>query len=222
MYYQHLNLSDPFTLVPTSFETVLKLLEEINPSGATGLYGIAGRFLRDGAAALVGPIAELCDIQGYLVRYLYLSVLRSAFHDLFGQVELEPLFKKGAEGDPRDYRPVSLLPQLSEIVEKTVRGRVRKYLDEKKMLYKHRSGFRAHHSADTCLPYVGDWIHRGFENGMFAGVILIDLQGAFDTVDHEIFLDRVVWCVWALVTLPSRGLNLASRQGRREPARALE
>ena len=61
-YYQHLNLLEPFALAPTSLETVLKLLEEINPSKAKGLYNIAGRFLKDGAAALVEPITELCNL----------------------------------------------------------------------------------------------------------------------------------------------------------------
>ena len=61
-YYQHLNLLEPFALAPTSLETVLKLLEEINPSKATGLDNIAGRFLKDGAAALVEPITELCNL----------------------------------------------------------------------------------------------------------------------------------------------------------------
>ena len=54
-YYQHMNLSDSFSLLPTSSENVLKLLEEINPSKATGLDNIAGRFLKDGATALAGP-----------------------------------------------------------------------------------------------------------------------------------------------------------------------
>ena len=47
-YYQHLNLTEPFSLLPTSTDYVLKLLEEINPSKATGLDNIAGKFLKDG------------------------------------------------------------------------------------------------------------------------------------------------------------------------------
>ena len=58
-------------------------------------------------------------------------------------------------------------------------------------IYKFQSGFRAHHSTDTCLTYLSDKILQGFDNGMLTGMILIDLQKAFDTIDHEIFLDKL-------------------------------
>ena len=83
-YYQYLNISEPFKLVSTSLETVLKLLEEINPSKATGLDNIAGKFLKDGAMALAEPITKLCN----------LSILQSTFPDGCKQAKLKPLFKK--------------------------------------------------------------------------------------------------------------------------------
>ena len=101
-------------------------------------------------------------------------------------------FKKGSKDDPKSYRPISLLPQLSKIIEKTIHNQeVQKYLDEKKILYRYQSGFRAHHSTDTCLSYLNDKILKGFEAKMFTGMILIDLQKALDTIDHEIFLDKM-------------------------------
>ena len=59
-YYSNLNLrSKSFHLTPTSFEIVLKLLEEINPAKAVGIDKIGGRFLKDGAAVLGNPIKNL-------------------------------------------------------------------------------------------------------------------------------------------------------------------
>ena len=68
---------------------------------------------------------------------------------------------------------------------------VQKYLDENRILYRYQSGFRAHHSTDTCLSYLSDKILQGFETGKFIGMILIDQQKAFDTIDHNIFLDKL-------------------------------
>ena len=59
-------------------------------------------------------------------------------------------------------------------------------------IYIKQSGFRAHHLTDACLFYLSDRIHQGFENGMFTCMILIDLQKAFNIIDHEIFLGKLV------------------------------
>ena len=58
-YYQLLNPTEPSSLAPTSLENVLKPLEEINPSKATGLDNIAGKFLKDSATVLARPVTEL-------------------------------------------------------------------------------------------------------------------------------------------------------------------
>ena len=160
-YYQHINISEPFSLSPTSSEYVFKLLGEINTLKATGLDNIAGRFLKDGATTLAKPITELCNV----------SILQSKFPDGYKQAELKPLFTKRAKDDPKKYRPLSLFPQLSKIIEKVIHGQVQKYLDEKKILYRYQSGFRAHHSTDTCLSYLSDKILQGFESGMFKDMI---------------------------------------------------
>ena len=76
-------------------------------------------------------------------------------------------------------------------IEKIIHGQVQKYLDEKKILFRYQSGFHAHHSTDTCLSYLSCKILQGFEIKMFTGMILIDLHKAFDTIDHEIFLDKM-------------------------------
>ena len=61
------------------------------------------------------------------------------------------------------------------------------YLNENNILYKYQSGFRTKHSTDTCLSLLNDNILTGIDNGMLTGMVLIDLQKAFDTIDHEIF-----------------------------------
>ena len=59
------------------------------------------------------------------------------------------------------------------------------------ILFSYQSGFRKHYSTDTCLSYLTDKIRTGFEKGLPTGMVLIDLQKAFDTIDHGIFLDKM-------------------------------
>ena len=59
------------------------------------------------------------------------------------------------------------------------------------ILYRYQSGFRKHYSTDTCLSYLPDKVRTGFEKGSLTGMVLIDLQKAFDTIDHGILLDKM-------------------------------
>ena len=65
------------------------------------------------------------------------------------------------------------------------------YLTDKIILYKHQSGFRKNHSTDTSLSYLTNRILTGFDSGLLTGMILIDLQKAFDTINHDILLKKM-------------------------------
>ena len=65
------------------------------------------------------------------------------------------------------------------------------FLDENKILYRFQSGFKKHFSADSCLSYPNNKIATGFESGLHTGMILIDLQKAFDTINHEILINEM-------------------------------
>ena len=82
--------------------------------------------------------------------------------------------------DLSNYRPFSLLPLISKIFENIVHDQMINYLAQYNILYKYQTGFRAKHSTDLCLSYLNDKDLKGFNNGLFTGVILIDLQKAFD------------------------------------------
>ena len=60
-----------------------------------------------------------------------------------------------------------------------------------KAIFSFQSGFRGKHSTDTCLTYLHDKILKGFDEGLLTGMIAIDLQKAFDTIDHEFLLSKM-------------------------------
>ena len=93
--------------------------------------------------------------------------------------------------DPSNYRRISVLPLISKIYEKIVHNQMIDYLAQYNMLYKYQSDFRTKHSTDLSLFYLNEKILKGFNNGLFTGMILIDLQKAFDTIDHNILLEKL-------------------------------
>ncbi len=65
------------------------------------------------------------------------------------------------------------------------------YLSENDIIYGLQSGFRGSYSTDTCLTYLTDHIRSQVAGGNYTGMVLLDLQKAFDTVDHEILCNKL-------------------------------
>ena len=183
-YYEKLNLkNNSFKFSIVSEEQVLKYLQDIDPSKAAGIDGISGRFIKDGATVLVKPITQLCN----------LSINKSSFPDSYKVAKLKPIYKKGSKTDMKNYRPISLLPLISKILEKVIHDETQTYLSENDILYNFQSGFRKSYSTNHCLAYLADLISRGYDQGLYTGMVLIDLQKAFDTIDHEILFEKMLF-----------------------------
>ena len=181
-YYKNISLDGKsFSFRPTTPASVLKLLQEINPAKSAGIDNMAGKFLKEGASVLASPITDLCN----------LSILLSSFPDDCKIAKLKPLDKKEAKTKPKNYRPISLLPLISKVIEKVILNQTQNFLDTNTILYSYQSGFRKHYSTDNCLSYLTDKVRTGFEKGLLTGMVLIDLQKAFDTIDHGILLDKM-------------------------------
>ena len=127
------------------------------------------------------PISELCN----------LSTALGSFPDTCKIEKVKPLSKKGSKTDPSNYIPISLLPLLSKVFERVVLDQTEEFLSFNKILYDYQSGFRKNHSTDTWLSFLNDKILKGFDDDLVTGMILIDHQKAFDTINHDILLKKL-------------------------------
>ena len=122
-------------------DTVMKILLELNPDKAAGIDNISGKFLKDGAEALAKPVSYICN----------LSIKLSTFPSDCKIAKLKLLFKKGSKTEPKNYRPISLLPLVSKVIEKVIHDQTQCFLDEMKIIFPYQSGFRKNFSTTSCL-----------------------------------------------------------------------
>ena len=102
------------------------------------------------------------------------------------------LKKPGADQtDVINYRPISNLSFISKIVERLVCQQLVSFLEENKLLPNLQSAYRKHHSTETVLLKVVSDILRAADIGHVSLLCLLDLSAAFDTVDHNVLIDRL-------------------------------
>ena len=117
-----------------------------------------------------------------------LSVIQGAVPDDLKSARVVPFFKKNDKTEVSNYRPVYILCVLFKILEKIIIDQAQEYLTSNKLLYGLQSGLRQRFSIDTCLIHLSDYIRLQMDKGHLVGMVLLDLQKAFDTVDRGILL----------------------------------
>ena len=181
MFYKKVSPNlEKFELVFIAEGTIKKLLSCLYVSKAPGMDEISPRFLRDGAEMLAKPISDIIN----------LSIKLSTFTDKYKIAKLTPLFKKGSKTDPKNYRPISLPPLISNLIEQTIHIQTQEYLEINGLIYKFWSSFMKIFSTDSCLVHLTDYIIKDMDKGQHTGMILTDLQKAFDTLDHDVLLKK--------------------------------
>ena len=170
-----------FRLSQTTVAEVEKLLMGISDSKATGEDGIPIRFLKMTKDISV-PI--LCHI-------INRSILTNVVPLEWKYAIISPLYKEGDRNLANNYRPISILPAVSKILERVVHGQLYSHITENNLLSSAQFGFRKHHSTATCILALLDNIYLNMENNKLTGVVFLDLKKAFDTVDHVLLLRKL-------------------------------
>ena len=174
------NYSDSFFIVPISYEEIDLILKSLKDSSC-GWDDFGTQVTKSARLSLVNPLAYICN----------LSMSTGVFPDQLKIAKVIPLYKND---DPKvfsNYRPISVLPIFSKVLERAMYNRLIKYLNDNKILYSFQFGFRKNHSAVMALMILVDKVSKALENGEYALGLFIDFSKAFDTINYDILFTKL-------------------------------
>jgi hypothetical protein len=161
--------------IATSADEVHKILSHLDVAKATGPDGIGCKLLREAAPCISAPLARIFNY----------SLSQAQFPDMWKLAHVVPLYKKGDANDVTNYRPVSLLPCISKVLERIVYDRVYSCLQRHTLLSAKQSGFTPGDSTVNQLLHVCHNIYQAFDEGDEVRGVFLDFSKAFDKVWHK-------------------------------------
>ena len=166
---------------PVTVSQISHLLHGLSGNKATGIDKISCKIIK-----LAAPV-----ISDSLTLTFNQAITLSSFPDEWKIARVVPLYKNGQRSIPGNYRPISVLPAISKIMERILHDQLYNYLTKFDLFSDTQFGFRKFHStAGALLDCTNEW-YINLDRKMFNLVVLIDLKKAFDTVDHQILLSKL-------------------------------
>ena len=175
------NVQNSIFLTSVDDKEVLSMLHKLNSSKSCGPSSISTNLLKTHADLFCEPIKMVINN----------SFLEGKFPDLLKIANVCPIFKKSDRNKCENYRPISLLSNLSKVFERAMHIRLYNFLSDNKSLYNLQFGFREKHSTNHALLSIVEQIRENLDNKTFSCGVFVDLEKAFDTVNHKILLKKL-------------------------------
>ncbi|XP_045115988.1 uncharacterized protein LOC123507079 [Portunus trituberculatus] len=167
--------------VITSEVEVRAILKSLDENKAVGPQDISPHVLRQCAAELARPLTSLFNH----------CLATSTWPEMWKGSSVVPLHKKNSKAEAKNYRPVSLLPVLSKVLETIVASRVTQHLERHHLLSNRQFGFRQGRSvADLHLLLSTKW-SEALDRGKATAVVALDIEAAFDRVWHAALITKL-------------------------------
>ncbi len=164
-----------------STEFVSRELSRLKSTKATGLDKIPARLLKDAAPMITKPITDIINK----------TFLTGKIPRQWKEAKVTPTFKAGSKGNENNYRPISVLPLFSKVMERAVQVQLLQFMTQNNVLSMFQSGFRKMHSTETAVVHLVDQILEGMDGQKLTGAVFIDLKKAFDLVNHQCLLHKL-------------------------------
>ena len=171
---------EAFTFQPVSELEILKIVRSIK-TNACGIDGISAFFFK---LSIEHSVFAFTDIINTSFKF-------NKFPERYKKALVKPIPKIPNPLSASDYRPISLLPAFSKIIEKVAAKQMIEYLRNTGFLDNLQSAYKQAHSTTTALLNVTDDIYEALENSELTFLVLLDYSKAFDCANHKLILAKL-------------------------------
>ena len=172
---------DTMLLSPVTIEELELCIKELDSKKACDIYGMSAKFLK----IMTSEISEsLCMIFNE-------SFSKGIFPDHMKLAMILPFFKGGSKLEVSNYRPVSVLPIISKLLEKLMLKRLTSFMEKNKIIYEHQFGFQKNRSTTLAVVDLYTKIVNTLDKGNYACSVFLDFAKSFDTVNHKILISKL-------------------------------
>lgn len=180
--FPYMSLPDTeFCFLSVSFNEIRDIINHMKNKCSKDIFGLNIKLIKCIKDLIIIPLARLIN----------LCFKESVFPNNMKRAVVVPVFKTGDRGDVCNYRPISLLPVISKIIEKAIALKMVSFFEASGSFTASQFGFRSGSSTVLGILDLVSRIAKSFEDLQYSAVLFCDLSKAFDCVDHQILLKKL-------------------------------
>ena len=168
-------------MLETTEKEVESILVNLKTERSVGWDGISTKILKNSKYMIIPPLTHIIN----------LSISNGIFPSVFKISIIHPIHKSGSKDNITNYRPISVLPALSKVMEKIINKRLLSYLEKENILSPNQYGFRAGYSTSDAATNLTESIALYLDSKMKCLGVFLDLAKAFDTVSIPRLLNKM-------------------------------
>jgi hypothetical protein len=188
--------------MPTTEQEINNVVQALESKKSSGKDELSVDIMKKSVHTILKPLAYICNKSmefGYVPSSMKVA-------------KVCPIHKDGSHSDLNNYRPISVLPSFSKILEKIVYSRFYNFVLKNNILFENQFGFQTAKSTYMALMILYDKISEALDKGEHVIGIFVDLRKAFDTIDHSILLSKLSYYGIRGVALKWAASYLSNRQ----------
>ena len=173
-----------FELAYASAKDINQIIKSLNINKAKVPDGISAKFIK------ISPDYIDCHIADIINK----DISNNKFSENAKTATVRPIFKKADRTEIKNYRPVSLLNIFTKIYERFLHENLTNYVDT--FLSKFISAYRKSCSSNYVLIRLIESWKKSLDQKKFVDIVLMDLSKAFDSIPHDLIIQRCLLTVF--------------------------